>query len=151
MSEIQYKIDHKEGDFITFIIKSKVNHLSTNKVKIDLNKFQNYVSPFYGFHPIHKRIMAHMVEPDGSILVADTHYFRPIICDYMFDCQIHNKKYGCKFNLGPESKEFLSRNYNCRCFAKIATQSDLDFYMTRQGNNDNAKVYKFILDFCKSS
>ena len=151
MSEIQYIIDHKEGDFITFIIKSKVDHLPTNKIKIDLKNYKNYVSPFCGFHPVHRRIMAHMVEPDGNILVADTHYMRPIVCSYMFDCDIHNKKHGCKFNLGADSKEFLNRDSNCRCFAKMATQSDLDFYMTRQGINDNARVYEFILDFYKSS
>lgn len=116
-------------------------------VEIDTNDYKKYGAPICNYNRRYMRVMAHIIEPDGNILVADPWYYKLSFNNYIFDCKIHSKAYGCKHHLERDCAEFIYRHTNCRCFAKIATQSDYDKYCYKSGhsnfvNSDNAKVYK---------
>ena len=146
----KYSVVDKEKNGCGLIITFKLPN--GKLIKIDTNHYKKYGAPICGFNNKYMRVLAHMVEPDGNILLADANYFRRFFIKSIFDCKIHNKQYGCKYHLGSDCQEFQQRNLNCRCFAKIATQYDYDKYchnMYKSGNtnftdSDNSKVYKYL-------
>ena len=123
-------------------------------VKIDTKDYKKYGAPICDYNDRYMRVLAHMVETDGNILIADPNCYSRFFTNDIFDCKVHNKKYGCKYHLGKDSDEFINRDRNCRCFAKIASQYDYDKYcynLYKSGdinfkNSDNAKVYKYLQD-----